>query len=160
MRLAASALREWSDETLTFVKQLGVDEVVFNFNRTGGPPGDKRWEYLDLLQLRMRCQDAGLQIACIENIPKAMYQKAVLGLPGRDEQLDLCRTTIRNLGKAGIPMWTVNWIPTRVWRTSRTTPSRGGAKVTSFDAELVKDAPSPSTGSTPRRRCGPTSPTS
>jgi mannonate dehydratase len=32
-------------------------------------------------------------------------------------------------------------MPNGVWRTSRTTPERGGAHVTSFDYELAKDAP-------------------
>ena len=34
-----------------------------------------------------------------------------------------------------------HWMPNEVWRTSRTTLGRGGAAVTSFDMEQVKDAP-------------------
>ena len=45
------------------------------------------------------------------------------------------------MGKAGIPILGYHWMPNGVWRTSRTTPGRGGAKVTSFDMALAQDAP-------------------
>ena len=96
---------------------------------------------MDLVHLRTRCEDAGLRLAAIENVPVKFYDKAMLGLPGRDEQIEHMSTTIRNMGRADIPILGYHWIPNGVWRTSRTTPGRGGAKVTSFDMELAKNAP-------------------
>ena len=138
MRLAVGQFRQLSDERLQFIKQLGVDDVLLN---TPVLPGETHWEFMDLLHLRMRCEDAGLGLAAIENVPRKFYEKVMLGLPGRDEQIEYMATTIRNIGRAGIPILGYNWMPNGVWRTSRTTPGRGGAKVTSFDMELAQNAP-------------------
>jgi mannonate dehydratase len=96
---------------------------------------------MDLLHLRTRCEDAGLRLAALENVPVQFYAKAMLGLPGRDEQIEHMTNTMRNMGRAGVPILGYHWMPNQVWRTSRTKPGRGGVKVTSFDMELVKDAP-------------------
>ena len=138
MRLAAGQFNQLSDARLRFIKQLGVDDVLLN---TPVLPGETHWEFMDLLHLRMRCEDAGLGLAAIENVPRKFYEKVMLGLPGRDEQIEYMATTIRNIGRAGIPILGYNWMPNGVWRTSRTTPGRGGAKVTSFDMELAQNAP-------------------
>jgi mannonate dehydratase len=65
----------------------------------------------------------------------------MLGLPGRDEQIENVRRTIRNMGAAGIPIYTYNIHALRYYRTSSHAPVRGGALSTSFDADLVKNAP-------------------
>ncbi len=96
---------------------------------------------MDLLRLRTRCEDAGLRLAALENAPVRLYDKVMLGLPGRDEQIAHMQATVRNLGRAGIPILGYHWLPNSVWRTSSTTPGRGGAKVTSFDLSLVENAP-------------------
>ncbi len=62
----------------------------------------------------------------------------MLGLPGRDEQIEQYQATIRNIGRAGIPLLGYHWMPNQVWRTSITTPGRGGALVSSFDMQLVE----------------------
>jgi len=138
MRLALGQFNQLSDEKLQFIKQLGVKDVLLN---TPLLPGETHWEFMDLLHLRMMCEDAGLRLAAIENVPRKFYMKAMLGLPGRDEQIEHMATTIRNMGRAGIPIFGYDWMPNGVWRTSRSTPGRGGAKVTSFDMELARNAP-------------------
>jgi len=140
IRLAAAAVHNWDEPMLTYIKQLGVDEVVIH---TPDLPGSSegRYDFMGLVHLRTAVENAGLKIAAIENVPKHFYNKAVLGLPGRDEQIENYRTTVRNVGKAGIPILGLNFHPITVWRTSRTTRGRGGAHVTSFDYDLVKDAP-------------------
>jgi mannonate dehydratase len=138
MRLALGQFNELSDERLQYIKQLGVDDVLLN-----NPvlPGETHWKFTDLLHLRMRCEDSGLRLAAIENVPRRFYEKAMLGAPERDEQIEHMATTIRNMGRAGITILGYNWMPNGVWRTSRTTPGRGGATVTSFDMELAANAP-------------------
>ena len=138
MRLAIGQFNTVTDELLQFVRQLGVRNVLLNTARL---PGETHWAYMDLLHLRTRIEDAGLRLAALENVPVGFYAQAMLGLPGRDEQIEHMSTTIRNMGKAGIPILGYHWMPNGVWRTSRTTPGRGGAKVTSFDMALVEDAP-------------------
>jgi len=138
MRLAIGQFSTATDELLQFVRQLGVRDVLLN---TAQLPGETHWDYMDLLHLRTRIEDAGLRLAALENVPVGFYADAMLGLPGRDKQIDEMSTTIRNMGKAGIPILGYHWMPNGVWRTSRTTPGRGGAQVTSFDMALAADAP-------------------
>ena len=138
MRLGLGQFSELSEERLKFIKQLGVEDVLLN---TPQLPGTERWEYKDILQLRTEVEAVGLRLAALENVPVPFYDKAMLGLPGRDEQIENMATTIRNIGKAGVEIFGYHWMPSGVWRTSRTTPGRGGAEVTSFDMDEVKDAP-------------------
>ena len=141
MRLALGQMRELTEENALFAKQLGIEDVQFNQLGGGCLPSDRRWEYEDLLALRQQVEGHGLRLAAIENVPTSFYDKAMLGLPGRDEQIENYQAIVRNMGRAGIPILGYHWVPNGVWRTSRTTPDRGGARVTSFDYELVKDAP-------------------
>jgi mannonate dehydratase len=142
MRLAVGQIRELTDEIVAFTKQMGIIDIQFNFFH-GSPhlTGETRWEYMDLLRLRTRVEDAGLRLNAIENVPIKFYDKIMLGLPGRDEQIENMQATIRNMGRAGIPIFGYHFIVTGVWRTSDTTPARGGAHVTAFDYAAVKDAP-------------------
>jgi mannonate dehydratase len=138
MRLALGQFNEVTDDKLQFAKQLGVGDIQLN---TPKLPGDVQWEFMDLLRLRMRIEDAGLRLIALENVPVSFYIRAMLNLPGADEQLEHMANTIRNMGKAGIPILGYHWMPNSVWRTSSTTRGRGGAKVTSFDMSLVENAP-------------------
>ncbi len=138
MRVAIGQFSELSHERLTFASQLGASGVLLN---TPVLPGTERWEAADLLWLRKRCEDHGLRLEAIENTPVSFYDKAMLGLPGRDEQIENYQATIRNLGQAGIPLLGYHWMPNGVWRTSNTTVGRGGALVTSFDLSRAADHP-------------------
>ena len=138
MRVALGQFNQATDERLRFAKQLGVDGVLLN---TPLLPGDKRWEFIDLVRLRSTIEEYGLRLEALENVPVKFYDKAMLGLAERDEQIENYQETIRNVGRAGIPILGYHWMPNSVWRTSRTTPTRGGAQVTSFDMELAKNAP-------------------
>ena len=135
MRIAIGQFNELTDEKLLFAKQLGVGGVQMNTPRL---PGEHRWEVADLRDLVARCAAHGLRLEAIENVPIHFYDQAMLGLPGKDEQIDHYRATIRHLGQAGIPILGFHFMPNSVWRTSRTTPGRGGAHVTSFDMGLVE----------------------
>lgn len=137
MRLGLGQFSQLSEERLKFIKQLGVDDVLLN---TPELPGDTHWEFEDVLHLRTQIENAGLRLGALENVPIQFYDKIMLGLPGRDEQIENMATTIRNMGRAGVETFGYHWMPNGVWRTSSTTPSRGGASVTSFDLTLVKDA--------------------
>ena len=46
------------------------------------------------------------------------------------------------MGALGIPVWCYEWMPVFNWmRTSTTAPSRGGALVTGYDHDLMRNAP-------------------
>jgi mannonate dehydratase len=138
LRVGLGQFDEATDEQLTFIKQCGADDFLLN---TPKLPGRQQWEFQDLLELRTRAENAGLRLMALENVPAGFYDKIMLGLPGRDEQLGHLQETVRNMGRAGIPILGYHFMPAGVWRTSRTTPVRGGAAATSFKMELVRSAP-------------------
>jgi mannonate dehydratase len=134
MRVAIGQFSELSEERLRFAAQMGASGVLLN---TPILPGAKHWEYEDLLWLRTQCERHGLRLEALENVPVGFYDKAMLGLSERDEQIEHYQTTIRNVGRAGIANLGYHWMPNGVWRTSFATRGRGGALVSSFDAALA-----------------------
>ena len=138
MRIAIGQFNEPSHERLTFARQLGCSGVQLNTPRL---PGTERWEYDDLARLREHIESYGLRLEALENTPVRFYDKAMLGLPGRDEQIANYQATIRNVGRAGIPILGYHWMPNSVWRTPGSTKirGRGGAIVTAFEMSLAKE---------------------
>ena len=53
--------------------------------------------------------------------------------------------TVLALGRAGVPILGYHWMPTRVWRTSKTAPGRG-TTVSAFDLDQVAGSKRPFTG--------------
>lgn len=138
MRIGLGQFSELTDEKLAFIKQLGADDFLMN---TPKLPGERRWEYEDLLALRQRADAAELRLMCLENVPVSFYDQAMLGLPRRDEQIEHMQATIRNMGRAGIPILGYHWMPNQVWRSAAPEPLRGGARATRFDLAEHAGAP-------------------
>ncbi len=136
MRVAVGQVSQLTDEVLAFARQLGVSGMQMN---TPALPGAHRWEYADVVALRTRCEAYGLRLEAIENVHLDFYDKVMLGLPGRDEQIEHYCATIRNIGRAGIPILGYHFMPNSVWRTARSPVGRGGALVTSFDMAAVEE---------------------
>ena len=137
IRVAIGQFKELSHEQLTFAQQIGASGVLLN---TPVLPGDQRWELNDLQWLRRRCDQYGLRLEALENVPTSFYDRAMLGLDGRDEQIANYQATIRNMGAAGIPILGYHWMPNGVWRTPNV-KGRGGAITTAFDMALVDTQP-------------------
>jgi mannonate dehydratase len=137
MRVAIGQFNELTHERLAFAKQLGASGVLLN---TPVLPGERRWELADLAWLRRRCDEYGLRLEALENVPVGFYDRAMLGLEGRDEQIANYQATIRHMGEAGIPILGYHWMPNGVWRTPDV-KGRGGALVTAFDIDLVDSFP-------------------
>jgi mannonate dehydratase len=139
-----------TDDKLTLIKQLGVDDILLNMYRNNlidtdfdhlPLPGDHQWEYKDLLMLRNRVENAEIRLLALENMPFSFYDKIMMGQPGREEQLKHVQETIFNMGRAGIPVLGYGWTPNGVWRSSTVYRIRGGAKAMSADLRDFKDAP-------------------
>ena len=138
LRAAIGQFNELTDEQIAFALQCGVQDVLLN---TPQLPGDERWEFKDLLRLRMRAEERSLRVICLENVPLKFYDKIMLGAEGREGQLENMQETVRNMGRAGIPILGYHWMPNSVWRTGWDTPVRGGAVSNSFDLALAQQAP-------------------
>lgn len=101
--------------------------------------GEHEWSYENLLELRERVEAAGLRLNAIENVPVSFYDDIMLGGDRQEEQMEHMKTTVRNMGRAGIPIFGYHWMPSGVWRTG-TEPVRGGASGTAFDIDAADTA--------------------
>ncbi len=131
MRMCVSQFQVFDEEMAAFASQLGYTNIQMN---SPALPGDKLWSLDDLKALKERMNQHGLKFVMVENVPLFYYDKVILGLPGRDEQLDNYLKTIRNLHEIGIEIFGHHFSPTFVWRT-RDLVGRGGSRVTAFDAD-------------------------
>ena len=124
-------------------KQCGVTHVVGVFPvpfEEGMHRDQMPWSYSNLLRMKTAYENGGFQFTTIEARPP--LTRAKLGLDGRDEEIDWACDLIRNMGALGIAVWCHEWMPVLNWtRTSTTTPGRGGALVTGYDHELMRNAP-------------------
>ncbi len=141
MRIAVGQFNELTDEKLRFATQLGVSGVQMNLLGAPGMDTASRLEYDALARLVQKAGEWGLRFEAVENVPLHFYDKVMLGLPGRDEQLAAYCDTIRNVGRAGIPVLGYHFMPNSVWSTSRETVGRGGATVRVFDMATVQATP-------------------
>ncbi|MGE5551738.1 MAG: mannonate dehydratase [Bacteroidota bacterium] len=131
-------LTPYPNERWTLAKQLGVTHAISRIPREQAAPP---WDFMSLLLLKKSFDDAGLTLACLEGDQIPM-ERIKLGLPGRDEDIEHFCQVLINMGKVGIPMLCYNFMAQFGWmRTSVTTRTRGGALVTSFDNDLVQEAP-------------------
>lgn len=127
----------------TLARQCGLESVVGTFDWSRGVHVAREelpWSYMALVHLKTAYANAGMRLEVLENRPP--LDKAKLGLPGRDEEIEAVCDLIRNMGKLEIPVWCYEWMPYFNWmRTSTNVPARGGASVTGYDHALMKDAP-------------------
>jgi mannonate dehydratase len=120
-----------TDAAMRRIKQLGVDYVL------GGGPRIP-WDEAGLRAMMERLKAGGLTLAnlMIGGFPNTLY-----GRPGRDEEIEKIRQSIRAAGKAGLPVIEYNFYAHRIVEGYFESPGRGGAGNLSFDYEKVKNLP-------------------
>ena len=136
-----------SDQEAIQIKQLGIDWID-----TQAVP-EQPWG-MDYLQPRVDAlarHDMHIGIMMIRWAYKGgvdpNMNKIVRGLPGRDEEIAKIKQTIVNCGKLNIPVVEWNFYNHRAEDGYAETPGRGGAGMTEFKYERMKDLlPLPSDG--------------
>ena len=96
------------------------------------------WDLDALRTIQKRFTDAGFKLYGLEGDQFDM-RCIKLGLPGRDEDLDLYCRMLRNMGELGIPLLCYNFMAGIGWhRTHGGVTTRGGALTSRFD---IADVP-------------------
>lgn len=146
MRIIFGAIKEFNDDVMMMARQLGSEG--FHFNTPPIATDDEQFWTVEALQwLKEYTERFELKLEMIENVPIRFYNKILLNLPGRDEQIENYIKTIQNMGKVGIPVLGHHFCPTWAWRTTLQQPSRGGAKVMAWDHSIADKVPNATVGS-------------
>ncbi len=123
------------------VQQCGVGHVVGSMDFEGAKSeGVAPWSLQALQRVKAAYEAGGFTLSVLESRPP--LNKAKLGLPGGDEEIESACELVRNMGALGIKVWCYEWMAVLNWvRTSKAVPSRGGALVTGFDYAQAREQP-------------------
>lgn len=143
MRVALATFVSPAEERLRFIQQMGVRDIILWGTTFRSPrrPGGGAVSFKELIALRKQAESHGLRVFGVETLPLESYDKLIFGEEGREQQVLHYIETIRNIGRAGIPVLGYNWMPQGVWRTNLHVPLRGGASSTGFALAEAQCAP-------------------
>jgi len=113
------------------VKQLGVDHVLM-----GGPKIP--WEESQIRSIMDNLKSGGLNLG---NMMIGGFPNTIYGRPGRDEEIEKVRQSIRAAGRAGLPVVEYNFYAHRIVEGYYEETGRAGAGLTAFDYDRVRDLP-------------------
>ena len=121
-------VRNVNDNAIRQVKQIGVNNVL-----SGGPP--MPWGETELGPIVDKLKEGGLALGnlMISGFPNTLY-----GRPGRDEEIEKFKASIRAAGKVGVPVIEYNFYAHRAIEGYYEQDGRGGAGLTAFSAERMK----------------------
>jgi mannonate dehydratase len=133
------------DAAIRRVKQLGVSYVMGWGRSSAGGRGQGQaqpqlpWREVDLRGAVARAKENGLTLYNI--MLPTEYPNAIYGRPGRDEEIDKIRQSIRAAGKAGLPVIEYNFYAHRAMEGYFEETGRAGLGHTGFDYEKMKGLP-------------------
>lgn len=149
-------------EHYDFARQCGCTHLVIHLvdyfrssrsNQPGDQPvgddsgwglaGDpeKLWTYEELAAIRKDINVAGLELEAIENFDPAHWHDVLLDGPKKVEQLENLKTIIRNVGRAGIPVFGYNFSMAGVAGRVKGPFARGNAEAVGMDGPFDKPLP-------------------
>ena len=149
-------------EHYQFARQCGCSHVVAHLvdyfrssrsNKPGDQPvgddtgwglagdPDKLWTFEELAALKKEINAAGLELEAIENFDPAHWHDVLLDGPKRAQQLENLKTIIRNVGRAGIPVFGYNFSIAGVAGRVKGSFARGNTEVVGMDGPLDKPMP-------------------
>ena len=138
MQLSEAYFFGMEAQRIAFARQMNVLGAVTGVSRTGDA---NPWDPKAIIANKEAWERAGLKWNVVEG-PPSLGEKTKLGLEGRDEEIEHFLTFMRNLKQyGGVEIICYNWMPVISWfRTKKDKPGRGGALVTAFDYEEIKQA--------------------
>ena len=113
------------------IRQLGVDHVLM-----GGPRIP--WSEEQIRSLVGGFQEGGLTLG---NLMIGGYPKTIYGQPGRDQEIEQVRKSIRAAGKAGLPVVEYNFYAHRAMEGYYEETGRAGSGYTAFDYDRMRGLP-------------------
>lgn len=149
-------------ENYQFARQAGATHIVAHFvdyfkggaknPRDNQPTGtergwglagdpDKLWSAEELTTLRNEIEAEGLKLEALENFDPAHWYDVLLDGPKKRVHLENCKTIIRNLGRAGIPIMGYNFSIAGVCGRTHAPYARGNAMSVGMEGAL--DTPMP-----------------
>jgi mannonate dehydratase len=128
---APVSLLNLTDASMRRIKQIGVNHVL-----SGGPKVP--WEEEQLRSATDKLKSGGLTLG---NLMIAGFTNTLYGRPGRDEEIENVRKSIRAAGKLGLPVIEYNFYAHRAMEGYYEETGRAGAGLTAFDYGRMKDLP-------------------
>jgi mannonate dehydratase len=136
-------MRDISDAKLQWVAQLGVEHVACE-SREGVEREDGSWDVQGIKEIQRRLATCGITMDVLAlNLPsvyapRQRFKEIMLGLPGRDDAIEVIKQNVRAAGEAGVPALKYNLNLMGVPRTGRTR-GRGGAMYSHFNYDEWPD---------------------
>jgi len=126
------SLRELNEAGMRRWKQIGIDHVLM------GGPAKLPWQEAEIRSIMDRLKSGGLTLS---NMMIVGFPNAIYGRPGRDEEIEKVRQSIRAAGRAGLPVVEYNFYAHRAMEGYYEETGRAGAGYTAFDYDRMKDLP-------------------
>lgn len=121
----------FTDRDLRRIRQLGITHLLSGWGRIP-------WDEAELRAKMDRIRAAGMTLynMMISGFPNTIY-----GRPGRDEEIEKVIQSIRAAGRAGLPVVEYNFYAYRLVEGYYEETGRGGAGLTAYTYDKVKDLP-------------------
>ncbi len=145
-----------------FAKQCGCTHLVIHLvdyfrssrsNQPGDQPcgddsgwglagdPDTLWTFEELAAIKKEINSHGLELEAIENFDPAHWHDVLLDGPKKFQQIENLKTLIRNVGRAGIPIFGYNFSIAGVAGRVKGKFARGEAEAVGMDGPLDKPLP-------------------
>ena len=102
---------------------------------------DQLWTFEELAAIKKEINAHGLELEAIENFDPAHWHDILLDGPKKLQQIENLKTIIRNVGKAGIPVFGYNFSIAGVAGRVKGKFARGDAEAVGMDGPLDKPLP-------------------
>ena len=128
--------------TLQMLREIGVEGIVTALHHI---PNGEVWPEEEVVKMKKYIEDHGLRWSVVESLP--VTETIKYAGPDRDEQIEIYKESLRNLGKHGVKTICYNFMPVLDWaRTDLEYPNPDGtsnlyfnrAEFAYFDIYILK----------------------